>query len=56
MNLIEMQDQVSMERIQRRVLHMFAQSAEVHLAEKLEESLPTPERNDSFHPAQKQLV
>ena len=44
-----------MERVQRRVLHMFAQSALIHLSGQLEESLPTPERNDRFHPAKKYL-
>ena len=52
--LVSRKDQVSVARLQRRLLHTLAQLAEQHLGEKLtEEELPPPNVSDAFHPAKK---
>ena len=51
----EIQDQMTVTRVQRRLLHELAQRAELNLETLLLESMPTPERSDVFHPAKKTL-
>ena len=42
-------------RLQKRFLHLVSQAGEQHVADCLNESLPTPERSDVYHPAKKFL-
>ena len=50
-----LQVQMTVTRVQKRLLHQLAQKAELNLETLLLDSMPTPERSDSFHPAKKFL-
>ena len=49
------EDRVSTSRLQKRLIHIISQQAEAHLETKLVAMVPTPSKDDVFHPAKVHL-